>query len=237
MNQTPLEKSFIEKKELNPLFFTNNKLNDEVRKKLLEIATQFIDSLKLEGVSVKDIILAGSLANYNWSSYSDVDLHVLFDFSEINEDIELVAEYMLAKKSIWNLKYNIKIFDFDVELYGQDENEDFVSSGIYSIKNNSWVIEPKKENHAIPINKLIRKASFFTKIIDNIIEVKANVDKKLELIEKMEDKISRFRSTGLENGGEFSEENLVFKILRRTNYIQKLKDFKQNLIIQKLSLK
>ena len=37
--------------------------------------------------------LTGSLANYNWSSFSDVDLHIIVDFSQIDENYELVKGF------------------------------------------------------------------------------------------------------------------------------------------------
>ena len=47
-----------------------------------------------------------------------------------------------------------------------------------------------------------------------------------EIINKFKDKLKKYRTRGLEDGGEFSNENLVFKVLRRNGYIQKLFDFR-----------
>ena len=44
-------------------------------------------------VGIEDLRLTGSLANYNWSEYSDVDLHLVVDFEKIDEDIELVKAF------------------------------------------------------------------------------------------------------------------------------------------------
>ena len=234
-----LEQSFIPKKELNPIFFNKEeKLHSKIRTKLLEISENFIKSLNLEdtNIEVKDIILAGSLANYNWSKYSDIDLHVVFDFKQINENKELVEEFFMAKKSLWNLKYDVKIYGYDVEIYGQDINDDFFSDGIYSLLKDEWVSVPEKENHTILFKKILKKAKYISKIINNLIELKIDDKRKLELIDKLEDKISKTRQIGLENEGEYSEENILFKILRRTGYIQKLKDYKQELKTIKLSL-
>jgi len=234
-----LEKSFNTKKELNPLLFDNNKkLKPIVRAKLLEIAGVFKNSLELsKEPEVKDIILTGSLANYNWSTYSDIDLHLVFNFSEINKDFNLVSEYFLAQKALWEFKYNVKIYDYDVELYGQDEeSEELHSAGVYSILNDKWLSEPEYVNYKTNIEKLSKKADVFISIIDKLIESNINIEKKLELIKKLRTKIRNYRQRGLEEDGEYSDENLVFKILRRTDYIQKLKDYKQELLNKKLSL-
>ena len=43
------------------------------------------------------------------------------------------------------------------------------------------------------------------------------------------------RSSGLARGGEFSTENLVFKVLRRTDLLRKMNDLNVNSIDKKLS--
>ena len=39
---------------------------------------------------IHDILLTGSLANYGWSKYSDVDLHIVIDFDESNHNNKLL---------------------------------------------------------------------------------------------------------------------------------------------------
>jgi hypothetical protein len=43
-------------------------------------------------------------------------------------------------------------------------------------------------------------------------------------IDRVKEKIKKMRQCGLETGGEFSIENLAFKVLRRNGYIAKLWD-------------
>ena len=62
------------------------------------------------------------------------------------------------------------------------------------------------------------------------------LDVALGKIEKFKEKLKKYRSSGLEKDGEFSYENLVFKFLRRNEYIDKLYDFKNKLMDKKLSL-
>ena len=62
---------------INPKFWINNALNEQVREKLVLIANDFFQDLSLEGGGIEDITFTGSLANYNWTKFSDVDLHLL----------------------------------------------------------------------------------------------------------------------------------------------------------------
>jgi len=75
-------------------------------------------------------------------------------------------------------------------------------------------------------------------IIDNTIEdlEVGDLDDSVEKLDSVKDKIKKFRTSGLEKGGEYSYENLVFKFLRRNGYIQKLFDYKNNLIDKSLSI-
>ena len=112
--------TFTPHHELNPEFWNQpgEKLDPEIREQLLKIAQDFINGSQAAGAPLKDITFTGSLANFNYSPFSDVDLHVLFDFSDINEDEELVREYFQAAKSVWNFTHDIRMKGYEVEIYG-----------------------------------------------------------------------------------------------------------------------
>ena len=221
--------SFHLRDDLNPkIWESSDKMNPKVRERLLNIAYEFIDSLGVD-VVVSDVVMTGSLANYNWSQYSDIDLHIMADFNQFSEkELPLYEELFNLKKTLFNDKHNLTIFGYDVELYVQDESESHFSSGEYSILHNEWKTEPKKDNTEIDIELIQSKSEKWMKLIDDVIENAKDepLDIAVEMIDKYKDKIKKYRTAGLEKGGEMSDENLVFKVLRRNGYIQKLFDFK-----------
>jgi hypothetical protein len=77
------------------------------------------------------------------------------------------------------------------------------------------------------------------KIIDEVIDNSddKSIESGMDSINKVKDKLKKYRTAGLEDGGEMSDENLVFKVLRRNGYIQKLFDFQNEYQDKKLSLK
>jgi hypothetical protein len=237
-------KSFQTKDTLSSEIFEQDgdefKMKDDVRKRLLEIADDFTESFGVE-FFIHDIVLTGSLSNYNWSEFSDVDLHILIDINEISEDNDspilksIVKEFFDAKKNVWNENHDIKIKGYDVEVYVQDINEPHISSGVYSILHNKWEVEPKKETPNIDDRKILEKGEDFAKKIDKLIDLglKEDVLPKIELLRK---KLKQFRQSGLESGGEYSYENLTFKLLRRNGYIQKLLKLKTDITDNKLSI-
>jgi predicted nucleotidyltransferase len=223
-------------KSLNKDIWKDSALKGSVRTALANIAEEFISFLGVE-VTVKDIIFTGSLANYNYTDYSDIDLHVIIDFEEVDENLELVRDFMNAKKSLWNTRHDIMIYGHEVEMYAQDADEALHASdaGIFSIQQDLWINKP---SHAVSykdvdIKSVKRKVVKLQKKIDKITSAKyIDIDK----LDTLKGKIKNMRQSGLERDGEFSVENLTFKVLRRTGYIQKIFDEKNKAFDSALSL-
>ena len=217
--------SFRLKDDLNPKVWEGDKIKKDIREQLLKIANDYFSGLDLKDVDLKDIMLTGSLANFNWSDYSDFDLHLLIDFSDINEDTELVKKYLDAAGKNWNDQHDIIIDGFDLEIYSQDVNEEHTSTGVYSLKNDKWIEKPSKQNFR-PDEALIKKKA--GDIMETVKELEGEFGEgvKDEVLQpklaKIWKKIKDGRKAGLDRDGEFSIENLVFKLLRRNGFIEKI---------------
>ena len=227
--------TFRMKNSLCQDIFNGTSMKDDVKKSLIKISDNFIDSLGIE-FFIHDVILTGSLANYNWSDYSDVDLHILIDFKETDYNLDMLKEFFDAKKDIWNEQHKITIKGFDVEIYVQDVNEEHVSSGVYSVLHNKWIVKPNRKNPNIDDNKILNKSEELAKKIDDLIDKLKEGKDVFKELEKLRKKIKKFRQTGLSDGGEFSYENLTFKLLRRNGYIGKLLELKNKITDNKLSI-
>ena len=226
--------SFKIQKKLHEKFWINDKLNKKVRIRLIDIADEFVNSIKINSDLVKDYLFLGSLANYNWSKYSDIDLHILIDFKKINKDTDLVKDYFDSKKKIWNDEHeNLKIYGFQVELYIQDINEENSSGGVYSLEKNKWLIKPKQNMGEIFNPKKVKdKASLIMTEIDDL-EENFKKNKNIEIIsnkaKKIYDKIKKIRKEGLNTKkSEMSNGNIIFKVLRRSGYLEKIIDLKKD---------
>jgi glutaredoxin 2 len=208
--------------------FSVIKLKPEIRQGLLRIAKDFVDSFKIDGLEIEDVLFVGSLTNYNWSNYSDVDLHVILDKSKINADPQVVDELFDAKKNVYNEMHDITVKGYDVELYAQDINEDLESSkGMYSVLYNRWVNKPVKEDFVLDKKTVFNKVKEFKKTLNTLSNLE-NTQEKINKINQFRDKIKKYRKSGLQIGGELSNENLVFKYLRRSGFMKDLIDLKIN---------
>ena len=222
-NKDEILKSFEPQKELNPkVWDEDDKLKKKIKDTLVAIGQEFHKTLEVEA-PIEDIIFTGSLANYNWSQYSDVDLHVLIDFNKF-DDKELIKKYFDAKKAVWNDNHDIKIKGYDVELYAQDKDEPHESTGIYSVMNDEWIKKPKPQDVKIDRETIKKKVKQFESEYNRIVELykDGKYEETRKALDKIKDKIKKYRKAGLDKGGEMATENLVFKTMRRSGLMDKI---------------
>jgi len=218
--------SFKINKTLNPnVWLSDTEVKPEIRQTLINIAKKYYESLGLK-IPISDIILTGSLANYNWSKYSDFDIHILIDTKKFGEKEELIKDLLDTKTKSWNDSHDIKIKGYDVELYVQGVDQEHHSTGVYSLMNEKWLLKPEKLNPKI--NKKEVKAKY-DKIVNILSDIKKEYDSEkydlvVDRLEKLKDRIKKMRQVGLESAGEFSSENIAFKLLRRNNIMGELYD-------------
>lgn len=239
MKDNNIIKSFFSKDDLNSKIWDENQnLRSEVREKLLQTANEFVDFIGVP-LLIEDVIFTGSLANYNWSEYSDIDLHVVCDFIQFSDtELSLYEELFKVKKTIFNTNHDIKIFGYEVELYVQNATEAHFSSGVYSVLYDKWDVKPEKEDSNIDTKILKSKINHWKTQIDTVVDnaTEKDIDEAREYIKKFKEKLKKYRSSGLKKEGEYSYENLVFKYLRRSDYLEKLFNLENNLLDKELSL-
>jgi predicted nucleotidyltransferase len=186
INSFSLQDSLNPKVWENPTEPSESKMVPKVRMALEKIAEKFINYLG-DDVFVEDVVLMGSLANYNWSEFSDFDLHVIIDFQQYEKEAELFKELFDLKKKDFNSNHDIRIFGYDVELYAQGSDEPNASTAVYSIMNDEWLKVPQKEDLKIDLDYLKTKIKCWTQKIDDAIQ-----DKDLDKLSNLKEKIKKF---------------------------------------------
>ena len=215
------------KETLYPKFWKNEDLNPVVARKLMQIADDVIKSLKIEG-EIKDVIITGSIASFNWHDMSDIDLHILLDFKEVDENYDLVKRMLDQTRINWNKKHNITIDGKEVELYFQQFDEPHEANGIWSLELEKWIKKPKKEKVDIDLITTEKKAEAIARQIEHLFELfqKDKFKEAYEYADKVKIKIAKMRQLGLSDQGIYSPENLAFKMLRNAGYLEKLSALK-----------
>ena len=209
--------------ELFPKFWKNNNLNTIVGRKLMEIADEVIKSLDL-GIEIEDVVITGSIASYNWHALSDIDLHIMLDFEKIDDNFDLVKRMLDQIRINWNKKHNILIANKEVELYFQHYTEPHEANGIWSLTLEKWIATPVKSNPEIDIKTTEKKAEAIAQSIEHLFEIfkKEEYEEARNYAGKIKTKIAKMRQSGLADAGIYSPENLAFKMLRNSGYLEKL---------------
>lgn len=211
---------------LDPNIWNADKtIKPDIREHLLKIAEDFYNSTELQG-EIHDILFIGSSANYNWTPSSDIDVHIVIDIAEekINEDY--ARKFMDALGGKWNLEHDVEIKGHPVEIYLQDIREPNSNASlsrpgaaIYSLFSGKWIQEPEHKKPDFDADKIRKKFQTIQAKAKKLIETD-DIDTLKDLMKS----IKNYRNTGLAKGGEFSNENLVFKALRKSGILGDIKD-------------
>jgi len=224
--------------ELEPQVWRDDSLKPMITRRLMKIAEDFVAGLPFP-VTIKDVRLTGSLANYNWSEYSDIDLHIVVDFTELDDNKELVKEMFDAKRLRWNEKHDIKIKGYEVEIYVEDEGEEHSSSGIYSLTDDDWIQHPEQIERTIDLDTAKKKASDIEQQIGALdaMYARGEFEKVIRHVDRIKNKIRSMRQAGLDTEAmEFSPENIAFKLLRRNDLLDTLTKLKYKAYDQSMTL-
>jgi len=213
-------------RRLNPKIWDSDDLRPEVRDKLIEIASAFEEFIGVD-LDIIDYTITGSNANYTWTEYSDLDLHLIIPGTPTDEQRELFN----AKKSLWSEQHDISIRGLPVECYVQGKDEPHHSTGVYSLTDQEWLVEPKKVRPQLDDSAIEAKKDAILAQIQQ-----ALLSKDLDRLRTVKDKITQMRKAGLTRAGEWSVENLVFKILRNLGLIDQITEKIRELEDQQLSL-
>ena len=176
-----------------------------------------------------DIVIVGSNASFNYTDTSDLDIHLIVNFDNIDENKELVNALCQSWKSLFNNAYDITLGGQPAELYIEDMQTSTNSNGIYSVLQNRWLKFPE----------YIEMPDF--DIDDDLEEVRIDIDDALnsgsyDEVSKMIDWIYYQRKLALQLDGEFSVGNLIFKAIRAEGLLDKLKQEKLRLRSEDLTV-
>jgi predicted nucleotidyltransferase len=203
--------------------------------RLMEIANDFADEYLKESnikLSVEDVVIIGSIANYNWNSYSDIDLHLVFDYSKLDMSEEDAFTMLSAIKTNWNKAHDIMIKGHDLEIGVQGVDQEVHSDAAYSVKNKKWISEPKMDSPKFDKKSIKKKHSQLKKKIELLLK-NHDDDGLRDILAELYD----MRQKGLDKSGEFSAENIVFKILRAQGYLDKIKEHANSVYDKEMTIK
>ena len=202
---------------LNPKLWRKDQLDPAITRLLLKQTMKFAKFSGVPAERIHDIVLTGGNANFNYTKFSDIDVHLECDLRGISED------RLYEKKVAWTLANpGLQVAGYTLEFYCANEQHPFPKGqGIYSLVHDKWLIVPR---HLDSINVLKDPAT------EEQIRYQMNYIRKHLLSKKgtkqeilnFKEKMWKGRSAGLQHAGEFSIENVIYKELRNRGLIDKL---------------
>jgi hypothetical protein len=209
----------------------DNKIIPEIRRKLLVIANKVTEDI-LDVVKIKHIYFTGSLATYNWSPVSDIDLHIIIKVLDQNCE-KISEEYLDLMCKLFNKQHNIFIKGYKVEVNIKTFENFLKNKAVYDLGKNDWIKFPTKPTKDIDDPEVVKITKHYMDKIDDLILNKKST-KDAALLKK---EIKNLRQSGLEtDDGEYSAQNLAFKRLRNNGFLLKLFTYYNDIEDEMLSL-
>ncbi len=199
--------------------------------KLLAHAREFIKSWDLDAVPLRDIVLTGSMTNLTYTPANDLDLHIIVDMDKIYGGGSLVENFLDAKRRLWNKTYDVELFGTPVEVYVEDDDET-VRGNKYSLMTNEWLVREPLKDTQYDDRSVRAKYGYLTRHLTRILDRADSVDD----LDRVMRKLKQYRQSGLDQHGEFSTENLVFKSLRNNGWLERIQELRVTLTNKSLSL-
>jgi len=221
--------------KLNPDLWNGQTLKPEVRKALIRFGETWAQFAKIPKSMIEDIVMTGGNANFNYTSKSDIDVHLIIKRNKLFSNPEFVEEYLQDKKSLWTLTHNITVYGYPLEPYAQDDSITYPRyQGVYSLMKDNWVVKPVRTRYDFTNDKILKqKVRHFMHAIDSMIKNKMGDAP----IKNLKARFKDMRTSSIQKYGEFGRENLVFKELRNRGYLDKMTKYEKSLKDQDLTLK
>lgn len=228
-------------KELDSKFWDKRKnqngtdfwmLDPLIKKKLLKIAREFYEaSPNFSDSPIIDILFTGPLATFNYNDSSDIEIHILVNFAKLKTPYKELKSSIEKMVFSWNLENNIKIRGHEVQIYLQDSNESYTSSGIYSLMNSVWKKFPNYDLSTSKNTDVVKKYESIISTID-LLESKliftsslpSNSKELYKMANSLLKKIYLLKKNEFSSASNQSEGFLVFEKLKKNGYIAKLLD-------------
>jgi hypothetical protein len=130
-----------------------------------------------------------------------------------------------AKRHLYEQEHDVKIYGIPVTLYVEDRNTPGVSGGLFSVANNRWITKPQRRQPKIDLKEIDNMVLVWHTLIDN-----AERLQDLDTAETLLKLARTYRKLGLKQPeGEFSTANLVYKVMRMDQSLERLQDLRDKL--------
>jgi hypothetical protein len=208
---------------LYPPLWSKDKLSPAAKSQLIRIAEWALTDLNIPNAKMEDATISGSIANFNYSSFSDVDLHIFINIDHV-ENPRMVEAYMRTYSTVWNAEHEITLFGLPVNIFVKNAHGTELSAGIYSVMKSQWIRKPKPMKLEVTREEVLAVTLPYADKIETALD---NYEKNpgaapCASYSGLRTDLRKFRKKHLEKDGELGVGNLAYKVLRRAGLINRL---------------
>jgi hypothetical protein len=227
--QEKVNNAMQDHEQLNPTYWQGDTMKPEVRAKLMQMGQAYFDELKekLPNIKLQDILFSGSLANYNYTKSSDIDVHVVVDTGKVSCDKRVVSGYIMLMNKYEHATANLSVFDTPLQISLSTRVEE--TGGAYSLLHTTWLNKPVHPKPTYTKRELTEQVEMYHLKITELQEAYAK-DAAVFDCQKattLSRQLGRGRTAGLKRDGYSSIENNVYRILRSVGDLKMLREIKK----------
>jgi hypothetical protein len=215
--------------ELNATYWKGDKMDPDVRAKLTKMGQDYFDDLqkKLPNIKLQDILFSGSLANYNYTKSSDIDVHVVVDTSKVSCDKRVVSGYIMLMNKYEHETANLSVFDTPLQISLSTSAKE--TGGAYSLLNATWLNKPVHPKPTYTKRELTEQVETYHLKITELQEAytKNPATFDCERAKALSYQLGNGRTAGLKRDGYSSIENNLYRILRSVGDLKILREIKK----------
>ena len=184
-----------------------------------------VAKLPIDKSDVVDIFIHGSITNYYWDKFSDVDVCIVADLSRLRATMPGDEGTILrALKWAWKRTFYISIFGRGVDFSIIDTSDKSKVGSKYSLLRDAWVVTPVR----IPDNQLrqIRVAAYRRyRVIMRQCRYILRHNKPYDFIDSYLDSLQRIRKASMYTtiSQPITPMTMAFKMARNTQIFRKLR--------------
>lgn len=209
------EEVMVVHQDFNPLFWQNSQLNEDVGERLYRLGQFYFQKLSddMPGVKLSDIVFIGSMADYLYTSHSDLDMNLIIDTANVHWPTKAITSYLKQNNKYWHTQ-SMTLFNYPIEIGAYTQISTL--GGIYSVLDRAWVKMP--EHHVILFSKdaLKKVVRAYHQDIDVLQHEYISNPKQFrcERFSEFQTALIKWRKDGLQREGLTSIENISYRLLR-----------------------
>ena len=209
--------------QLKPKLWDNMKLKPAVRERAVMMAQLLFQDIHIPGLKIRDILLLGSNASYEYDAWSDLDVHILVDTTGYQGDRKTLAAYLDTLNDLNETRFNIRFYGAHVDFafYPKDiESRLEQGVGVYSLTTGKWLKLPQVNPAYFSREQIFTDSRHYIDAYNALATSFAaqKIGFDCQRFTVLREDLRDYRRKGMIGTGIRSTANITYRLLRRLDF-------------------